>query len=203
MATEALTDREVPGGGKLNPVNHIVRIVVVRNAADLEEAEGKLKKMPAPPKKKKSAEGGTTSPTPNNMFEALEPTDIVVVGRNPASVREEKAARKLCAHDHHHRETVLRVWTESDTVEYQCDEKFEIAEVKKAGWAIFVAPVDPFSNPKPRTASQETSVDGPAVWVWRSSVVPASANNQQYKMTFKINDELIDPDVVCGDPPPR
>ena len=40
------------------------------------------------------------------------------------------------------------------------------------------------------------------VWTWTSGVVPASANNQQYKATFKIGGELIDPDVVCGDPPP-
>ena len=34
------------------------------------------------------------------------------------------------------------------------------------------------------------------MWVWTSGLLPATANNQQYKMTFKIDGELIDPDVV-------
>ena len=37
---------------------------------------------------------------------------------------------------------------------------------------------------------------------WTSGVLPAKANNQQYKPTLKIGREEIDPDIVCGDPPP-
>ena len=49
--------------------------------------------------------------------------------------------------------------------------------------------IDAFGNPK-------------SVWKWTSGVVPASANNQQYKMTFEIGGKRVDPDVVCGNPPP-
>ena len=54
--------------------------------------------------------------------------------------------RRLFAHDHHHRDTVLRVWTESDTIEYQCDEQFEIVQVERAGWKIYGAPENPFEH---------------------------------------------------------
>jgi hypothetical protein len=138
------------------------------------------------------------------MFEVLKPTDIVVVGREPASVREVKKTRWLSAHDDHNRDTVLRVWTESDTIEYHCDEEFEIVQVERAGWLIYDAPENPFDNGKlPYVAKRrERATDGKLFWVWTSSILPAKANNQQYKMTFKIKGELIDPDVVCGDPPP-
>ena len=76
------------------------------------------------------------------MFEVLKPTDIVVIGREAASVRvvdkngkpvplnasgqpasrSTAAQRQLFAHDDRNKDTVLRVWTESDTIEYQCDE---------------------------------------------------------------------------------
>jgi hypothetical protein len=142
------------------------------------------------------------------MFEALTPTDIVVVGREPASVRKVDIAGKptlrLFGHDHHHMDTVLRVWTEADTIEYRCDEEFEIVSVERAGWKIYGAPEIPFDNgPLPYRAAPSARVTGgKPVWVWTSSVVPATANNQQYKMAFKINGELIDPDVACGNPPP-
>ena len=93
------------------------------------------------------------------MFEVLEPTDIVVVGREPASVRtidsKGKPSRDSClAHDDGHRDTVLRVWTESDTIEYQCEEKFEIMKVEKAGWKIYDTPDNPFEQWEPRLTSQ-------------------------------------------------
>ncbi len=145
----------------------------------MEEAEAKLKEKDAPPSSGGTSAGtrvvGVTS-TKKNMFEALEPTDIVVVGREPASVRkvdssgkpvsakltieadrtasEPQQTRKLFAHDDHHRDTVLRVWTESDTIEYQCDEKFEIVGVERAGWKIYDAPDNPFGNGRPYRAQE-------------------------------------------------
>jgi hypothetical protein len=234
--TEKQVDREVPGGGKLQPVHHIVRIVVVRPASDsiaapeshgpghshgltdgeLAASEKILKETPAPPGRELA----------NTMFDALTSTDIVVVGREAASVRtvdnsgkpvsadatrqaglaasEPKPTRRLFGHDDRHRDTVLRVWTESDTIEYQCDEEFEIVLVERAGWKIYGAPDIPFDNgPLPyRSEQRKRATDGKPIWVWTSSVLPAKANNQQYKMSFRINGELIDPDVACGDPPP-
>ena len=240
--TDKQVDREAPVVGKLNPVKHRVRIVVLPtprgasgahegNGSDhshsltddqLSAAERALKTM-APPPITSPAGVAPGSPKPNSMFEALNPTDIVVVGRETASVRTVDSSgkpvsadattqahqtapeptRRLFAHDDRHRDTVLRVWTESDTIEYECDEEFEIVKVERAGWKIHGAPQDPFANARPyRAERRQHATGGEPLWAWTSSVLPATANNQQYKMTFKINGELIDPDVICGFPPP-
>jgi hypothetical protein len=179
-----------------------------------------------------SATGSSQETGPKNMLEALEPTDIVVVGRNAASVltvddsgkpvsanakpmsanattqasqtaSDAKRTRKLFAHDDHNSNTVLPVWTESDTIEYQCDQKFEITKIKRAGWKIYGAPEDPFVHRKRPYVSEQEERDGRQMWIWTSGTLPAAANNQQYKMSFTINGEEIDPDVICGNPPPE
>jgi hypothetical protein len=220
--------RAHPGDGKRAPCKHIVRIVVVRDDeltavrrsrasseshvltdVELRIGEAILKKMAAP----LSAE--RTSEPPKSMFDVLEPTDIVVIGQEAASVRMDDARKPptlgLAAHNDRNKDTVLRVWTESDTIEYQCDEPFEIVQVKKAGWEIYDAPDDPFGNSKDGYKAHIRDAEGEnekPLWVWTSGLLPARANNQQYKMTFKIfdkngeNGEEVDPDVVCGDPPP-
>jgi hypothetical protein len=166
------------------------------------------------------------------MFQALKPTDIVVIGQEAASVRlldensesvavdesgqpvsrptsealpSNSPTRRLTVHDGSHKDTVLRVWTNSDTIEYQCDQAFEIVNVQQAGWKVYGAPANPFARAMgapPYQATRTLVAPGVTVWKWTSSVVPTSANNQQYKATFKIGSQLIDPDVVCGDPPP-
>jgi hypothetical protein len=227
-ATGPTIDREVPGGGKLKPVNHIVRIVVVppdngtKSASqngghghshgltdhDRKTAQDKLTKMEPPPRDPSEREAAR-SPKPKTMFEALKSTDIVVVGLEPASVRTVDSEgnpkkRELDPHNDRNKDTVLRVWTESDTIEYQCDEPFEIVRVEQAGWKIYGAPDDPFGIGGPYTAQQRPRAQGQnPLWVWRSGLLPARANNQQYKMTFRIGGVEIDPDVACGDPPPR
>jgi hypothetical protein len=60
----------------------------------------------------------------------------------------------------------------------------------------------PYKATKERTSTTDAHGNPKFVWKWTSGVVPASANNQQYKATFKIRGQKIDPDVVCGDPPP-
>ena len=248
--------RQELDGGKHNPFHHIVRIVVTNVAVSSEErhgpghshgladkareaAEAELKKMGPPPPDAAPAGKAATSSKPTNMFEALKPTDIVVMGSEPASVRvldkdgkpvpldengqpvppdesrqrtsgsTAATTRRLFAHDDRHKDTVLRVWTESDTVEYQCDRPFTIEEVKRAGWHIHRSPANLFARERqgtPYTAVEDRTMDASGnlkvVFKWTSGTVPASANNQQYKMTFKIDGELIDPDIVCGDPPP-
>ena len=240
--------RELPGDGKKNPVCHPVRIVVVRRAAgstpavhshgpgqshiptkdELKKGEQALQQMDA------AGLPITTSGKHVTMFDVLKPTDIVVMGSEPASVRVldkdgkpvaphtadtrnsaalpgESLTRHLHPHDDRNRDTVLRVWTESDTIEYQCDEEFEIVRMERAGWKLFGAPDNPFERERgatPYKATKEptstTDADGNPrfVWKWTSGVMPATANNQQYKATFRIRGKLIDPDVVCGDPPP-
>jgi hypothetical protein len=238
---------------------HIVRIVVVPGvkatssreshgpdqahgltAEELETGENILKEMPAP------TPSDPTAKKQKNMFQALKPTDIVVMGVEAASVRvvdkhdnavpldesgqpvprstsdtrnsavpNDSPRRKLFAHNDRLKDTVLRVWTHSDTVEYQCDREFKIVKVERANWNIHGAPRNPFEAKRGRTpykAMEEKTADASgkpkSVWKWTSGVVPVSANNQQYKMTFRIFDERgknpvdVDPDVVCGDPPP-
>jgi hypothetical protein len=249
VPTDSQADpREVPGGGRENPVHHAVRIVVVGPAAgstpavhsdgpgqrhgltedELKKGEQALQEVDA------AGLPITTSGKHVTMFDVLKPTDIVVVRFEPASLRVlnkdgkpvaphtadtpnsaalpgEPTTKHLHAHDDRHRDTVLRVWTESDTVEYQCDEEFEIVRMERAGWKLFGAPDNPFERErgatpykatKERTSTNDADGNPKFVWKWTSGVVPALANNQQYKATFKIRGEEIDPDVVCGDPPP-
>ena len=222
-ATAAPTDtqsdpREVPGGGRAHPVKHIVRIVVVPAGRSPDQHEHltreqlvaagtALKKMPVP--------GSKGSPA-TTMFDALKPTDIVVVGKEVASIRliddsgkpvlspppadQPQPARQLWEHNPVNTDTVLRVWTDSDTIEYRCDRQFEIVRVERTGWKIHGAPEDPFGAGR-HIAAPSTADAG--LFVWTSGRLPVSANNQQYKATFKIGDQLIDPDYVCGDPPPH
>jgi hypothetical protein len=229
-----LAQKEGPGEGKHKAQTLVVRIVVVRGVGSpeaapsresheshgltddqLKSAEESLTAMPPPPSSEESPSGA------KNMLQALKPYDIVAVGNEAASVRkvpgQESAGGtrteqtfRLMAHDDRHRDTVLKIWTESDIVEYQCAEKFEIVTVEQANWRIHGAPSNLFARERgalPYEAREELRTTGPAgnprpVWTWTSGTVPASANNQQYKMSFKIGDKVIDPDVVCGDPPP-
>jgi hypothetical protein len=231
--TDTESDCRKPDGTHA-PFKHIVKIVVVPASGphdeshdltvdELEASEAFLKATDAP-----AAWNVTTGPPQSSnapsekpkMFDVLEPTDIVVVGREPASVRtidisdnpaEPKLTKKLFPHDDCNRDTVLRVWTESDRIEYQCEREFEIVKVERAGWKIYGAPDNPFERERramPYKATKEptSTIDAAGnpefVWKWTSGVLPATANNQQYKPTFKIGGEEIDPDVVCGHPPP-
>jgi hypothetical protein len=262
IQTAPTTDREtdtrkLPGDGKRKPVQHIVRIVVVHLPAGVRAAiqgdgpvqsegltndvlkagEDVLKGMDAPASSNVlsgSSQSNVTSTKPKKEFDVLKPTDIVVIGREPASLRtidssgkpvpndpvsgsggapssrpadqpsEAEPTRRLENHDDRNRDTVLRVWTESDTIEYQCEEPFAITKVEKAGWRIFGTPDNPFQDSPPYEAEEMPRANGEKpLWVWRSGELTAKANNQQYKATFKIGGELIDPDVVCGDPPPN
>jgi hypothetical protein len=258
--------REKPGAGGLNPVTHVVRIVVVPRAhgsrsasqrdgqdqshglpdGELTAATDKLTRMDPPPSPDGTSarleSSAAAFPKPKNMFEALKSTDIVAIGPEAASVRvvyengeavpldesrqpvprstadtrssavrSDSPTRRLFRHDDRNRDTVLRVWTESDTIEYQCDQEFEIVKVERAGWKIYGAPdnlferesrATPYKATKERTSTIDAAGNPKFVWKWTSGRLPARANNQQYKMTFKIGNKKIDPDVVCGDPPP-
>jgi hypothetical protein len=247
--TDTKPDRRRPGDGKHNPVHHVVRIVVVRPAAGSTPAvhrEGPSQSHGLTEDELKGGEQAlkgldpaglpiTTSGKHVTMFDVLKPTDIVVIGSEPASLRvlnkngkpvaprtadashsaappSEPSKKHLHPHDDRNRDTVLRVWTESDTIEYQCDEEFEIVRMERAGWKLFGAPDNPFerergATPYKATKERTSTIDADGnpkfAWKWTSGVVPASANNQQFKATFRIRGKLIDPDVVCGSPPPN
>jgi hypothetical protein len=236
-----------PGDGKRDPVHHIVRIVVVRPAAGSTPAVHRVGPGQSHRRTKNALKKGEqalkgidpaglpikTSGKHVTMFDVLKPTDIVVVGSEPASLRvldkngkpvaprtgdaphsaarpSKPTTKHLHPHDDRNRDTVLRVWTESDTIEYQCDEAFEIVQMDRAGWKLFGAPDNlferkgamPYKAIKVRTSTIDADGNPTLAWKWTSGRVPASANNQQYKATFKIRRKKIDPDVVCGSPPP-
>src|SRR5262245_22735241 len=109
--------RRLPGDGKDHPVLHIVRIVVVDLPAgaraalrgdgpdqsdgltddELKAGEAVLKKMDAPPSATVvagSSQSNVTSTKPKKEFDVLKPTDIVVMGREPVSLRTIDSAGK-------------------------------------------------------------------------------------------------------------
>ena len=82
------------------------------------------------------------------------------------SVRQ--PTRHLFPHDDRNTDTVLRVWTESDTIEYQCDEEFEIVQMERAGWKLFGAPDNPFERERGETPYKATKE--------RTSTIDADGN---------------------------
>ena len=85
--------------------------------------------------------------------------------------------------------------------------------MKRAGWKIYDAPDNPFGFGEVKYTAQERKSDTgkKPIWVWTSGLLPARANNQQYKMKFRIGGEFIDGELVggnlailpsVGDPPP-
>jgi hypothetical protein len=141
------------------------------------------------------------------LDESGQPVPRSTADTRNSAVPNDSPTRRLFAHDDRNRDTVLRVWTESDTIEYQCDQEFEIVKVERAGWKIYGSPENIFEPDRPFDGSftykaEKRTTGGKLIWFWKSGVLPATANNQQYKMTFKIGKQKIDPDVVCGDPPP-
>src|SRR2546422_2985812 len=73
------------------------------------------------------------------VHEELVPTSIIVVRDQPTSYtkvvvkRGQPPVLKPLRHDPKgHRETVLQVWTESDRVEWQFAQPFEITQIQKA-----------------------------------------------------------------------
>jgi hypothetical protein len=106
-----------------------------------------------------------------------------------------------------HARTVLKVWTETDQIEYICDAPFEIARVDKVNdWykekhvPVVEASKDfPFHQKLPESRSKGTQHH------LLTSTLRWEANDKQYKMTFKIaqsqTETTVDPDYYCGFPP--
>ena len=137
-ADDRCDQRARPGDGKRTQCTHILRIVVLRNdkltAARLRRAsneshgltdeelkigEALLKEMAAP------LPSDPTAKRQKNMFKELKPTDIVVIGQEAASVRVDDDQNhagharmpptlRLMAHNDRHKDTGIRVWTNSD-----------------------------------------------------------------------------------------
>jgi hypothetical protein len=125
---------------------------------------------------------------------------IIVIGDKAATFLD----RTLVPHDEAIRHAAIRVFTESDVIEWECDQAFEIASTKKAEhpiWQKDGTPDNPFFTGPPFEGERLSDNRFRA----RSSKTRAEANDQQYKVFIRItsDDRLIDPDYVCGNPPPN
>ena len=125
---------------------------------------------------------------------------IIVIGDKAATFLN----GDLVPHDNAIRHAAIRVFTESDVIEWECDEAFAIASTTKAEdpiWQKDGTPENPFYTGPPFDGEPLSNNRFRA----RSSKTRAEANGQQYKVFIKITtgDRLIDPDYVCGDPPPN
>ena len=123
---------------------------------------------------------------------------IVVIGDKAATFLK----RELVPHDIAVRHAAIRVFTESDIIEWESDQPFTIVSTEKAVNAIWSedgTPTNPFYSGPPFESTGDTANRYRA----RSSKAKQAANGQQYKVSIRLNDgRLVDPDYVCGDPPP-
>jgi hypothetical protein len=122
---------------------------------------------------------------------------IIVIGDKPATFLN----GTLVPHNAAIAEAVIRVWTESDTIEWMSEQAFAIVSTQKADHPIWDrpgTPNDPFHTSPPFDAAP--GADGR--YRAQSSTTRKEANGQQYKVTISIANRLVDPDYVCGSPPP-
>jgi hypothetical protein len=122
---------------------------------------------------------------------------VIVVG--------DKAATFICGalvpHDYAIRHAAIRMYTDSDTIAWECDQPFTIVSTEKVTEPIWCAngtPDNPFYSGPPFCGQPV----GNGCFRAESSMTMAAANGQQYKVSIMIGDRLIDPDYVCGSPPP-
>ena len=126
---------------------------------------------------------------------------IIVIGDQAATFLN----GTLVPHDDAIKHAAIRVYTESDVIEWECNKAFAIDSTKKADnpiWQKDGTPGNPFYSGPPFDGERLTDTR----FLARSSKTRAEANDQQYKVFIKIKiesgDRLIDPDYVCGNPPP-
>ena len=126
----------------------------------------------------------------------LDATSIIVMRGQPANFHRDKLIRHNPAGA---RETVLKVWTESDVIEWQSDRPFAIVTIEKAeppAPSVASAPKNPFYGDIPFNAASSDST-----YKYQTPKLRASANGQQYKISLRIDGRLVDPDIICGSPP--
>ena len=122
---------------------------------------------------------------------------IIVIGDKAATFLH----RKLVPHGSAIQEAAIRVYTESDVIEWESDQAFTIVSTEKSHnpiWHQGGTPDNPFHSGPPFVSSSGNGAYHRA----RSSMTRSEANGQQYKVSIRIGGRLIDPDYVCGDPPP-
>lgn len=122
---------------------------------------------------------------------------VIVIGDKAATFLN----RTLVPHDVAIRHAAIRVYTESDVIEWESDRAFTIVSTEKAHnpiWYKDGTPDNPFYSGPPFESRCGSGTHHRA----RSSTTRQEADGQQYKVSIRIGDRLIDPDYVCGTPPP-
>jgi hypothetical protein len=123
---------------------------------------------------------------------------IIVIGDKAATF----LSGRLVPHDAAIQHAAIRMFTESDVIEWQSDAPFEIVSTEKVDkpiWSKGGSPDNPFYEGPPFDGG---GCGQDAIYRARSSKTKDAANGQQYKVTIKIGNRLVDPDYVCGNPPP-
>jgi hypothetical protein len=124
-------------------------------------------------------------------------TAVIVIGDKAATFLN----GGLVAHDMAIKHAAIRVYTESDQIEWECDRAFTIASTEKAHNPIWYQPGTP-DNPFYAGPPFVAECGSDTRYRARSSTTTAAANGQQYKVTITIGGRDVDPDYVCGNPPP-
>jgi hypothetical protein len=149
-------------------------------------------KEPLTPELLKLAEEYVSSAEPAVI---ADPRTIVAIGSRVATPFH----GRLVDHDDAIPHSMIRMWTESDVIEWEADTPFVILSVVKAEPATAIysrddSPDNPFYVGPPYASDSHHVV--------RSSIVKDTAHDQQYKVSIQIGGRTIDPDFVCGSPPP-
>jgi hypothetical protein len=173
---------------------HRVRIFVVPDNALEGEPLPLGRDRPVTPRHLERSRSYVNEQAPELMNDS---SAIIVVG--------DKAATFICGalvpHDYAIRHAAIRLYTESDVITWECDRPFRIVSTEKVSdplWQAQGSPDNPFYVGPPFDGNPVSDVRYKA----ESSTTKAAANGQQYKVTIMIGDRLIDPDYVCGSPPP-
>ena len=124
-------------------------------------------------------------------------TAVIVVGDKAGTFLN----GTLVPHDQAIKHAAIRMYTESDQIEWECDQAFEIVSTEKAHQPIWYQPGTP-DNPFLTGPPFMGECGSDTRYRARSSQTSAAANGQQYKVTIRIGGRDIDPDYVCGSPPP-
>jgi hypothetical protein len=177
------------------PQIHRVRIFVVPDRALQGEPPPLGKKNRVTPRHLALADAHVKKEAPDLTDDGKA---VIVIGDKAATFRD----RKLEDHDLAIRHAAIRMFTESDVIEWESDAPFSIESTAKAEnpiWHRDGTPDNPFHTGPPFDSAPHDNGRHKA----RSSTTTKDANGQQYKVSIRLSDgRLVDPDYVCGDPPP-
>ena len=124
--------------------------------------------------------------------------DIIVIGSQPFHF----AAHQVREHPKVHHDcpdSILQLSVaDQNKAVWWSTEPFEITSIKGDPEHGSKDAPYPFTS-EPKTILEDTQDAKKKIHVARSSVPTTDAIGFHYKITFKVNDELVDPNIYCGD----